>query len=206
MAQCTFWTFLATVVEATTVYARGKWREAKEGEIKFDFWRNRERSSKQTETSNRCSKSIHRYNCLWRKCPRVNTNIFRTRFTPDKDLNLHMFSVKIGYHLEIGSFLAPSPRLPFEDTTKSVSCGSRLLFTTCSPIISGGPSREMIGQHFLQGVLAVGHHGVPAYPGQAPPPAPPGQPQHHPTPSSNAGAQPTFIYQVLPAPPHFAVH
>ena len=85
----------------------------------------------------------------------------------------------------------------------SVSYGSRLLFNTCSPIIPGGPSREMIGQHFLQGVLAVGH-GVPAYPGQVPPPAP-GQPQHHPTPSSNAGAQPTFIYQVLPALRHFTV-
>ena len=55
----------------------------------------------------------------------------------------------------------------------------------------------MIGQHFLQGVLAT--HGVPAYPGQMPPPPPsgaPGQPQHHPTPSTNSAAQPTFIYQV----------
>ena len=55
----------------------------------------------------------------------------------------------------------------------------------------------MIGQHFLQGVLAT--HGVPAYPGQMPPP-PPQQghpaPQHHATPSTNAAAQPTFIYQV----------
>ena len=54
-------------------------------------------------------------------------------------------------------------------------------------------SCQMIGQHFLQGVLAT--HGVPAYPGQMPPPQP-GQPQHHTMPSTNAAAQPTFIYQV----------
>ena len=54
----------------------------------------------------------------------------------------------------------------------------------------------MIGQHFLQGVLAT--HGVPAYPGQVPPPPQQGHPapQHHTTPSTNAAAQPTFIYQV----------
>ena len=51
--------------------------------------------------------------------------------------------------------------------------------------------RLMIGQHLLSGMLA-GHHGVPAYPGQMPGPGP----QHHPMPSTNPAAQPTFIYQV----------
>ena len=109
------------------------------------------------------------------------------------------------YHLEIRAFKTHVPKFPVR--TQQTLYGSRVLLNISSPIRRpGGPSsREMIGQHFLHGVLAVGHHGVPAYPGQMPPPAPLGQPQHHPTPSSNAGAQPTFIYQVLPARRHFTV-
>ena len=70
-----------------------------------------------------------------------------------------------------------------------------LTFLSDLPQVSA-PECDMIGQHFLQGVLAT--HGVPAYPGQMPPPPQQGHsaPQHHTTPSTNAAAQPTFIYQV----------